>query len=310
MERCKREGRGEADRGTRRELLSQRAFRAPLARVSSRDDVRSGLFIAVKNTSKCPPSRHGSAGRAIRDVFSLSLFLSFSISLSRPPARSNSPDALSSPTRSYLSFVPTDEVPHSPTLTLGKLATYESRRIQAPRGEVGILFEGQPLAPLARFSPSFSFRCNGRRYRADVWPREREKDSTTRVPRSTFPPSVSPSSPSPPHAVTVWLIFYVYRAYLRLLRMETSVLARLTGYATFYWSSNLCARHVEQYERLREREGERGDEREGRGEKSKSGSEDTREKPAAISESALAREKERKNDTQTPRFQPAHRSRQ
>lgn len=153
MERCKREGRGEADRGTRRELLSQRAFRAPLARVSSRDDVRSGLFIAVKNTSKCPPSRHGSAGRAIRDVFSLSLFLSFYLSLSlfldlRPPARSNSPDALSSPTRSYLSFVPTDEVPHSPTLTLGKLATYERRRIQAPRGEVGILFEGQPSLPL------------------------------------------------------------------------------------------------------------------------------------------------------------------
>lgn len=203
MERCKGEGRGEADRGTRRELLSQRAFRAPLARVSSRDDVRSGLFIAVKNTSKCPPSRHGSAGRAIRDVFSLSLFLSFYLSLSlflnlRPPARSNSPDALSSPTRSYLSFVPTDEVPHSPTLTLGKLATYERRRIQAPRGEVGILFEWQPLAPLARFSPLFSFRCNGRRYRADVWPREREKDSTTRVPRSTFPPSVSPSSSPPP----------------------------------------------------------------------------------------------------------------
>lgn len=266
----------------------------------------------MKNTSKCPASRHGSAGRAIRDVFSLSLFLSFYLSLSlfldlRSPARSNSPDALSSPTRSYLSFVPTDEVPHSPTLTLGKLATYERRKIQAPRGEVGILFEGQPLAPLARFSPLFSFRCNGRRYRADVWPREREKDSTTRVPRSTFPPSVSPSPP-PRHAVTVWLIFYVYRAYLRLLRMETSVLARLTGYATFYWSSNLCARHVEQYEGLRERE--RGEEREGGGEKSKSGSEDTREKPAAISESALAREKERKNDTQTPRFQPAHRSRQ
>lgn len=263
QERERERGRGEVDRGTRRELLSRRAFQAPLARVSSRDDVRSGLFIAVKNTSKCPPSRHGSAGRAIRGVLSLPLplFLSPSISLFRPPARSNSPDALSSPTRSYLSFVPTDEVPHSPTLTLGKLATYERRRIQAPKEGEGILFEGQSLAPLARFSSSFSFRCNDQRYHVHARPRERETDSTTRVLRSTFPPSVSPSAPNPlPDCLCLGY-------FLRLPGLSAFIAygdvgpTRLTGYATFYWSSNLCARHVEQYERLQERrereEGER-----------------------------------------------------
>lgn len=65
---------------------------------SSWDDVRSGLFIAVKNTSKCPPS-------AIRrspsfSPFSLALWPALSFRAPSFPSR-----------RSYLGFVPTDEGP-------------------------------------------------------------------------------------------------------------------------------------------------------------------------------------------------------
>lgn len=55
---------------------------------------------------------------------------------------------------------------------------------------------------------------------------------TSRIPcvsRSTFSP----------RSEVVWILSYVYQAYLRLLHTDTSVPARLTGYATFYCSSNL-----------------------------------------------------------------------
>lgn len=62
---------------------------------------------------------------------------------------------------------------------------------------------------------------------------------------------------------------------------------RLTGYATFYWISNLCARHVEQYEGLRVRY---------RGREGRTGvapREDTRGrgKPAALSARVRSRKK-------------------
>lgn len=59
---------------------------------------------------------------------------------------------------------------------------------------------------------------------------------TSRIPcvsRSTFSP----------RSEVVWILSYIYQAYLRLLHTDMSVPARLTGYATFYCTlSNLCPR--------------------------------------------------------------------
>lgn len=132
--------------------------------------------------------------------------------------------------------------------------------------------KGNPLAPLLPASLPYFLSVATAEDTALMSGLEKERKTPPHV--SHVPPFLRlfhllPPPPSS-HVVTVWLIFYVYRAYLRLLRMETSVLARLTGYATFYWSyfigANLCARHMEQYEGLRERGGE-GGERRRRGEK-------------------------------------------
>ena len=45
-----------------------------------------------------------------------------------------------------------------------------------------------------------------------------------------------------PRSEVVWILSYIYQAYLRLLHTDMSVPLRLTGYGTFYCSSNLYSK--------------------------------------------------------------------
>jgi len=118
---------------------------------------------------------------------------------------------------SYLSFVPTDEVPHSPTVTLEKHIEEGCRREESVR------------------SILFLSRLFLHRFLSAPWRRDTASTLTSRIPcvsRTTFSP----------RSEVVWTLSYVYQAYLRLLHTDMSVPLRLTGYGTFYCSSNLYSK--------------------------------------------------------------------